>query len=242
SSKPCRQVKLSGPISPRSQWSLMASGVSGPVCLSSMATYQSSARGGPSLTGGKLASTGGSSSCGGGGSSGRSPSALSKAAPISASSTSLKIEFSPVGPSGTGGWGGDSSRPRSAASASLASWGRRTTMTAPHFLQRTLTPLAPTLSSEIMYCARQLSQTKRMEVWGVALLSSVEVAPRLGQGTLEGARPIYLRDGTSTLVPTASRSAARSSETAKVMSSRIFTFPAPRELEPAPPSTIFSTA
>ena len=37
-------------------------------------------------------------------------------------------------------------------------------MTLPHFLQRTLTPLAPTLSSEIMYWARQLSQTKRMEV------------------------------------------------------------------------------
>jgi hypothetical protein len=29
-------------------------------------------------------------------------------------------------------------------------------------LQRTLTPLAPTFSSLIMYCARQLSQTKRI--------------------------------------------------------------------------------
>ncbi len=41
-------------------------------------------------------------------------------------------------------------------------------MTFPHFLQRTFTPFAPTLSSEIMYWARQLSQTKRMEVRGVA--------------------------------------------------------------------------
>ena len=59
----------------------------------------------------------------------------------------------------------DSSSPRSAASASApASCGLRTTMTLPHFLQRTLTPFAPTLSSEIMYWARQLSQTKRMEL------------------------------------------------------------------------------
>jgi hypothetical protein len=84
------------------------------------------------------------------------------------------------------------------------------------------------LSSEIMYWARQLSQTKRMELWGVAWPSSVKVAPRLGQGTAEGAEEIYFRVGTSTLVPTAMRSAARSSDTAKVMSSRIFTFPATR--------------
>src|SRR5215217_530783 len=38
----------------------------------------------------------------------------------------------------------------------------RTVMLWPHFLQRTLTPLGPTLSSLIMYCARQLSQTKRI--------------------------------------------------------------------------------
>jgi hypothetical protein len=38
----------------------------------------------------------------------------------------------------------------------------RTVMVWPHFLQRTLTPLGPTLSSLIMYCARQLSQTKRI--------------------------------------------------------------------------------
>jgi hypothetical protein len=35
-------------------------------------------------------------------------------------------------------------------------------MTWPHFLQRTFTPLAPTLSSLIMYWAWQLSQTKRI--------------------------------------------------------------------------------
>ncbi len=40
-------------------------------------------------------------------------------------------------------------------------------MTFPHFLQRTFTPPAPTLSSLIMYWARQLSQTKRMEFRGV---------------------------------------------------------------------------
>ena len=58
-----------------------------------------------------------------GSSSVRSPSALSKAAPISSSSTSLKIEFSAVGPSGGGGGGADSSSPRSAASSSApASW------------------------------------------------------------------------------------------------------------------------
>ena len=101
-------------------------------------------------------------------------------------------------------------------------------MTFPHFLQRTFTPLAPTLSSLIMYWARQLSQTKRMEVRGVDWLSSVEVAPRPGQGTPEAVAAIYFRVGTSTLVPTASRSAARSSETAKVISSRIFTLPATR--------------
>ncbi len=37
-------------------------------------------------------------------------------------------------------------------------------MTCPHFLQRTLTPLGPTFSSEIMYWALQLSQVNRMAV------------------------------------------------------------------------------
>ncbi len=41
---------------------------------------------------------------------------------------------------------------------------RLTTMTWLHFLQRTLTPFGPTFSSEIMYCARQLSQWNFMLV------------------------------------------------------------------------------
>ena len=50
SSKPCRHVRLSGPISPRSQCCLdRVSGVSGPVCFSSMATYQSVGAGRPSV-------------------------------------------------------------------------------------------------------------------------------------------------------------------------------------------------
>ena len=56
-----------------------------------------------------------------------------------------------------------------------------------------------------------------------------ERGPQLhAEGTAERAEEIYFRVGTSTLVPTAMRSAARSSDTAKVMSSRIFTFPATR--------------
>jgi hypothetical protein len=35
-------------------------------------------------------------------------------------------------------------------------------MTFPHFLQRTFTPDGPTFSSEIMYCALQLSQVNFM--------------------------------------------------------------------------------
>ena len=50
---------------------------------------------------------------------------------------------------------------RARAGGAAASAGR-TRMRWSHFLQRTLTPLAPTLSSLIMYCARQLSQTKRI--------------------------------------------------------------------------------
>jgi hypothetical protein len=39
---------------------------------------------------------------------------------------------------------------------------RLTTITLPHFLQRTLTPLGPILSSEIMYCALHLSHVNFM--------------------------------------------------------------------------------
>lgn len=89
-------------------------------------------------------------------------SAWSKAAPISSSSTPLKMLFSAVGVSL---WEAASDSCRAATAASFPVSGRRTWMTWPHFLQRTFTPRAPTFSSLIMYCARQLSQTKRIKDW-----------------------------------------------------------------------------
>ena len=53
-------------------------------------------------------------------------------------------------------------RPRRAAARRPASATRRTRITFPHFLQRTFTPFGPTFSSEIMYCASQLSQVNFM--------------------------------------------------------------------------------
>jgi len=75
-----------------------------------------------------------------------SPKALSKAWPSSASSPAGGAPLAAAG---------------AAASAAPASV-RRTWMTFPHFLQRTLTPAGPTFSSEIMYCALQRSQVNFM--------------------------------------------------------------------------------
>ena len=92
-------------------------------------------------------------------------SAWSKAAPISSSSTPLKMLFSAVGVSLDGAAAAASGSWSAATAPSASASGRRTWMTWPHFLQRTLTPRGPTFSSLIMYCARQLSQTKRIKDW-----------------------------------------------------------------------------
>jgi hypothetical protein len=68
------------------------------------------------------------------------------------------------------------------ASISGATVGARFTETTfPHFLQRTLTPSGPTFSSEIMYCAPQLSQENFIASLNSAPGASLDLAPRRGE-------------------------------------------------------------
>src|SRR6218665_1525038 len=187
--KPARQHRLSGPTSALSQCSFTFSMVSGPTCFSSMATNHSCEAAGlvlpasasASLRTASLASdTADASSCAG--PSPASPggtlcepelSTWSNTAPISSSSTPPKMPPSGGVPKVAGrpnpslDWPWDVAEPLATSPAVPSSFAdaepaERTTMLWPHFLQRTLTPLAPTLSSLIEYCARQLSQTKRI--------------------------------------------------------------------------------
>src|SRR6266702_1467820 len=140
---PGRQASVSGPISPDSQRAFTPVAGSGPTWLSSMATYQScpgSALETSSPAAGRAASAW----------PGPPPNALSKAWPSSCSSDGSPPPY--AGPAGAGDASGG------------AAGARFTETTLLHFLQRTLTPFGPTLSSEIMYCEPQLSQANFMGV------------------------------------------------------------------------------
>src|SRR5262252_4106049 len=102
--------------------------------------------------------------------------AWSNTAPISSSSTPSNISaalmsFFGVPPAVVGDSADVGSAAGGVAAAGATSAGAdsagglsvlRSTITCPHFLHLTLAPLGPSLSSLIMYCAWQLSQTKRM--------------------------------------------------------------------------------
>ncbi|OFX19871.1 MAG: hypothetical protein A2V77_25055 [Anaeromyxobacter sp. RBG_16_69_14] len=177
SAMPGRQASVSGPISPDSQRAFTPGAGSGPTWLSAMATYQSLTPSAPPPSCALPADD----SCGAGASPALSaaaaaaaaipgeppPKTLSKASPSSRSSV---FSWSPSAwGSGVGG---------GAASISGATVGARFTETMfPHFLQRTLTPSGPTFSSEIMYCAPQLSQEN--------LIASLNVPHELPSSWLE---------------------------------------------------------
>jgi hypothetical protein len=85
------------------------------------------------------------------------PKTLSKARPSSASRPVSAAREAPSEGAGGAGWAWGAGSTTGAAPAA-----GRTSTTCPHRLQRTLTPPGPTLSSEIMYCAPQLSQLNRI--------------------------------------------------------------------------------
>ena len=148
SARPLRHASVSGPMAELSQRDRSSSKRSGPACCSPMATYHSTCSGSGPAAGALSGSLAGGAS----GSLGFDDMTLSSAAPISSSRARV----------GGGAAGSGGGAPRSAPGpwvSSRSGSGRFTKITLLQRLQRTLTPAGPTLSSEIMYWARQLSQT-----------------------------------------------------------------------------------
>ncbi|GAO05087.1 hypothetical protein PSR1_03994 [Anaeromyxobacter sp. PSR-1] len=161
---PGRQTSESGPTSPPSHFFFTSRSGSGPTCAWPMATYHSvagsSAAGAADAAAMRACSSGvvswvasGSGPGAATPAGGVSPKAWSNAWPSSASSP-------PSGaapPPGAGAPAAPSPATAAVVDAGVSgatapfSAARRTRMTFPHFLQRTLTPFGPTLSSEIMY-------------------------------------------------------------------------------------------
>ena len=148
---PGRHTSESGPTSPASHFRFTSASGNGPTCAWPIATYHSVGAGSGAAATLARSSTPIAWVAPGSGAAavaaGLSPNALSKAWPSSASSPGAGAPPSPAAGAGA-----------AAAATAGTSAARRTTITFPHFLQRTLTPFGPTFSSEIMYWALQLSQ------------------------------------------------------------------------------------